>query len=173
MGRVGLLLILCLHLVGCGGSDPEAQRRAAVTATLAKLQSCAPADEAEGDVTLAITSITRQANETRVRLAAYALEKPAPFDLPTYSLSRGRWLIHETGRAYLLDEQCREYRLKERKSSSGRGTPPDGRINLEAGQAFEAALSFPPLPEDVRMGVLVYGRRVLPFLLSPPNVETR
>jgi len=166
-------LILCLLLAGCGGGDPEAQRQAAVAATLAKLQSCAPNDEAEGDVALAITSITRQANETRVRLAAYAVEKPVPFDLPTYSLSRGRWLIHETGRAYLLDEQCREYKLKERKPSPGRDVPLDGRVNLGAGQVVETTLGFPPLPEDARMGVLIYGRRTLPFLLGPLNVEAR
>jgi hypothetical protein len=168
-----LFFILCLFLSGCAEKNPEAHRQAAVAATLAKLQSCAPNDQAEGDVALAITSITRQGKETRVRLAAYAIEKSVQFDLPTYSLSRGRWLIHETGRAYLLDEQCREYKLKERKSSPGRQVPLDGRINLEAGQVFETTLGFPPLPEDVRMGVLIYGRRTLPFLLSPLNVETR
>ena len=165
MLRVPLFVIFCLFSFGCAGRDPEAQRQAAVAATLAKLQSCAPEGEAEGDLKMAIASVARQANETSVRLVVYALVKPAEFDLPTYSLSRGRWLIHEEGRAYVLDEQCREYKLKERKSSIE--VPPNGQISLEAGRAFETILSFPPLPDDVRMGVLVYGRRVLPFLLSP------
>jgi hypothetical protein len=165
IGSELLVVILCLVLFGCTGRDPEAQRQVAMVATLAKLQSCAPSDEAEGDLKLAIASVTRQANETNLRLVAYALNKPAEFDLPAYSLSRGRWLIHETGRAYLLDEQCREYKLKERKSSIE--VPPNGQISLEAGQVFETTLNFPPLPDDARMGVLVYGRRVLPFLLSP------
>ncbi len=171
--RASLLIILfSLTLFGCSRSDPEAERRAAVAAALAKLQSCAPpsAPDDEGDVKLAIASVTRQPNETLVRLAAYALDKPVEFDLPVYILSRGRWLIHETGRAYLLDEQCSEYKLKERRASSGRETPLDGHLKLEAGQVFEVTLVFPPLPKDVRMGELVYGRRVLPFLLSP---ETR
>ncbi|MEO6726649.1 MAG: hypothetical protein ABIP14_15280 [Blastocatellia bacterium] len=165
--RLVLIVSLCLLPVGCAGRDPDAQRRTAVAATLSKLQACAPGDEAEGDVRLAIASVTRQANETNVRLAAYALDMPDEVDLPTYSLSRGRWLIRETGRTYILDEQCREYKLKERKSVAGRESPPDGRISLAAGQVIEATLSFPALPEDVRMGVLVYGRRALPFLLRP------
>src|SRR5215210_5872112 len=159
-GRTTLLLvILCLIFAGCSSRDTEAQRRAAMAATLAKLQSCAPNNEAEGEVNLAITSVTRQPNETSVRLAAYALDKPAEFDLPVYSLSRGRWLIGETARAYLLDEQCREYKLKERRSSEGMKATPDGRIRLEAGQVFETTLSFPRLPDGVQMGVLIYGRR--------------
>lgn len=169
-----LVMSLCLLLVGCSGRDQEAQQREAVAMALGKLQACAPGDEAEGDITLAIASITRKANETSVRLVAYALDQPVEFDLPTYSLSRGRWLIRETGRTYMLDEQCREYKLKERKSVAGRESPPDGRISLAAGQVIEATLSFPALPEDVQMGVLVYGRRALPFLLRPLlNVEAR
>ncbi len=172
--KLVLIVSLCLLLVGCAGRDPDAQRREAVAATFGKLQTCAPGDEAEGDVKLAIASVTRQANETSLRLVAYALGKPVEFDLPAYSLSRGRWLIRDAGRAYLLDEQCREYKLKERKSVAGREAAPDGRINLAAGQAIEATLSFPPLPDDVRMGVLVYGRRTLPFLLRPVlTVEAR
>ena len=173
-GKLLPILIVCLSFAGCASQDTEAQRRDAVAATVSKLQACAPGDEAEDDVRLAIASVTRQANETSMRLVAYAPDKPVEFDLPAYSLSRGRWLIRETGRAYVLDEQCREYKLKERKSVAGRESPPDGRISLAAGQAIEATLSFPALPDDVRMGVLVYGRRALPFLLRPLlTVETR
>jgi hypothetical protein len=89
-------------------------------------------------------------------------------------------LINEKGRVYLLDEQCREYKLKDRRSSVGTNSsaiqaPPDGRIKLEAGQVFEATLSFPRLPDEVQMGVLVYGQRTFPFLLSPISfgVEAR
>ena len=161
------VLLLCLIMFGCSSPDPEVERRTALAATFARLQSCAPNDEGEGDLKLAIVSATRQPTETSVRLVGYALDKSVEFDLPVYLLSRGRWLINETGRAYLLDEQCQEYKLKERKSSSIREAPPDGQIRLEAGQAFEVTLSFPPLSEKARMGVLVYGRRVLPFSLGP------
>lgn len=173
-GRWILGMSLCLFLVGCAGRDPDAQRRQAVATTVSKIQNCAPGDEAEADVRLAVASVTRLANETSVRLVAYAVDKPAEFDLPTYSLSRGRWLIRETGRAYLLDEQCREYKLKERKSVAGREVPADGRISLPVGQAIETTLSFPALPDHVQMAVLVYGRKALPFLLRPLlTVETR
>ncbi|MEP7341383.1 MAG: hypothetical protein ABI977_26875 [Acidobacteriota bacterium] len=165
IGNGLLFVMLCLFLFGCAGRDTEAQRQAAVAATVAKLRSCMPDGETEGDLKLAVASVTRQANETNVRLVAYALHKPAEFDLPAYSLSRGRWLIHETERAYLLDEQCREYKLKERTSSIE--VPPNGKISLEAGRVFETTLSFPPLPDAARIGVLVYGRQVLPFLLNP------
>ena len=133
-------------------------RQAAVAATFAKLQSCAPKDEGEHDVKLSVVSVVRHPEETSVRLAAYALDKPVEFNLPVYLLSRGRWLINEKGRVYLLDEQCREYKLKDRRSSVGTNSsaiqaPPDGRIKLEAGQVFEATLSFPRLPDEVQMGV--------------------
>src|SRR5436189_92012 len=129
VGRRVIILMLCLFLSACSSRDPETQRQAAVSAALAKLQSCVPESATEGNLKLAIASATRQANETKVRLVAYALDKPAEFDLPTYSLSRGRWLIQETGRAYVLDEQCREYKLKERKSSIE--VPANGQISLE------------------------------------------
>lgn len=166
-GRLALPIIFCLFLFGCAGRGVEPERRADVAASPDKLQSCAPGDEAEGDVKLAITSVTRQPNETSVQLVAYALDKPVEFDVPVYILSSGRWLIGGAGRAYLRDEQCREYKLKDKLLSPGSEAPLGGHVRLEAGRAFEMTLSFPRLPDEARMGVLVYGRRALPFLLSP------
>jgi hypothetical protein len=158
----------CLSLlwVSCSQPDPQAERQRAIAEVFAKWKSCAPAGETESDVKLAITSVTRQPNETSVRLVAYALDKSAEFDAPAYLLSRGRWLINEKGRAYLLDEQCREYKLKDRKSGAGKEIPADGRIKLESGQAVEITLNFPQLPDDVRMGLLVYGNQIFPFSLG-------
>ena len=68
-----LCVSLCLFLVGCAGRDPDAQRRQAVATTVSKLQNCAPGDEAEADVRLAVASVTRLANETSVRLVAQAV----------------------------------------------------------------------------------------------------
>src|SRR5918911_5156900 len=102
---------LSLLSTACSRPDPEAERQQALAGVFARWKSCAPDNEAEGDLKLAIASATRQPNETSVRLVAYALDKPVEFDLPVYLMSRGRWLINEKGRAYLLDEQCREYKL--------------------------------------------------------------
>lgn len=163
-----LLASLLLLLTACSQPNVQADRQRAIAEVFAKWRSCAPDSEVGGDLKLAITSATRQPNETSVRLVAYALDKTAEFDAPVYLLSRGRWLINEKGRAYLLDEQCREYKLKDRKSGSGREIPVNGRIRLEPGQAFEIVLNFPQLPDEVRMGLLVYGNRGFPISLSTP-----
>ncbi len=164
-----ITFFLSIHVVltisGCERRDPEAEKRAAVTDMVTKLRSCAPAAQPEGNLKLAISSVTRNTNETSVRLVAYAIDESTDFDLPVYSMSRGRWLIDEKARAYLIDEQCREYKLNDRKSSSEKPIPQDGKIRLDPGQAFEATLSFPPLPEKTRMGILVYGGRTLAFSL--------
>jgi hypothetical protein len=158
-------LTLLLPCASC--RDPEAEKRAAVDAFFARARSCKEASEPEGNLKLAIASVTNTANETRVRLVAYAFDEAVDFDLPVYRLSAGRWLINEKGRAYLLDEQCREFKLNNRKSSSGaRQIPLDGRIRLNPGQAFEATLVFYRLPDQTRVGTLVYAGRVLPFTLS-------
>jgi hypothetical protein len=98
-------------------------------------------------------------------LVAYALAEPADFDLPVYLMSRGRWLINERGRAYLLDPECREYKLKDRAPAAGQAEVKNGRVQLKAGEAFEVTLVFPRLLDGVRQGLLVYGTRVLPFSL--------
>lgn len=99
-------------------------------------------------------SITNATNATHVRLVAYVLDEAVDFDLPVYRLSAGRWLINEKGRAYLLDEQCREFKLKDRKSYSSsfgeQQIPLDGRIRLSPGQAFEATLVFHRLSDQTR-----------------------
>lgn len=163
---ITFLVVQLLLSAACSHPDMEAERHRAFSETVAKIQSCAPDNPPEENVKLAIASVARQPTETTLRLVAYSLDKPADFDLPVYLLSRGRWLINEKGRAYLLDEQCREYKLKDRNSSTGREIPLDGRIRLDTGQAFEAILRFPRLPDEVQMGVLVYGQQVLPFLIS-------
>ncbi len=161
--RRALFLPLCtLALIsGCTPRDPQAEWRAAMAATRAKLRACLPDSKPDSTFKLAIASVSRQPNETSVRLVAYALGEAADFDLPVYVMSRGRWLIAEQGRAYLLDDECREYKLKGRQVVGA--VTPQGRRRLEPGQAFEVTLSFPRLPDEVREGALVYGAWVLPF----------
>jgi len=177
-----LFLSLSLCLTGCSRPTTEAEKRAAVDEFFAHARSCWPSNERNGadagSVRLAIEAVVNAANATHVRLVAYALNEAVDFHLPVYRMSAGRWLINESGRAYLLTEQCREFKLKDRKPSSGSSSdssggqriPQDGRIRLNPGQAFEATLIFPPLPDQTRGGALVYEGRVLPFMLL---TETR
>ncbi|MCI0338246.1 MAG: hypothetical protein L0226_11755 [Acidobacteria bacterium] len=144
------------------------EKRQDLSQTIAKLRSCVPDDKDGKEVTklnLAVAEVVNNTNETAVRIVVYAIDEAVDFDFPVYSLSRGRWLINEKGRAYLLDEQCREYKLKDRRSMSGQAIPLDGRISLNPGQAFEALLSFPRLSDQTQMGVLVYGDQAFPFSL--------
>lgn len=171
-----ICLSISLCLSGCSRRVPEVEKRAAVDAFFARARSCWPSDEQGGadasGLKLAIESVTKAENATHVRLVAYASSDEAvDFHLPIYRMSAGRWLINETGRAYLLDERCREFKLKGREPPGGsfwgrRKVPPDGLLRLNPGEAFEVTLIFPPIPDRTRVGALVYGGRVLPFALS-------
>lgn len=174
MGGKAMFYLACFLLVfavGCARPNPEAVKRGAVAEFFARARSCWPPSEDTGSLKLAIASVVNAGNEARVRLVAYALDEAVDFHLPVYRLSAGRWLINENGRAYLLDERCREFKLKDRKSSGdsfggGRKVPRDGIVRLNPGQAFEATLVFPPLPDQTKIGALVYEGHVLPFALN-------
>ena len=165
------LLILCL--AGCSRPVTEAEKRAAVDEFFTQARSCWPND-GESAAPLAIESVVSDKNATRVRLIAYTRDGAVDFYLPVYRMSAGRWLINEKGRVYLLNEQCRQFNLNDAKPSpgslsdflGGEKIPPDGRIRLKPGQAFEATLVFPPLPDRARVGALFYDGRVLPFALD-------
>lgn len=180
-----LLPALCFQIflsAGCSQPrDTEAEARAAIAALHSKLRSCLRESEVEGKVRLAVVSFTREQEEARVRLVAYnpadraAGDKSAgsdgavDFDAPNYLLSRGRWLINESGRCYLIDERCREYKLKDRQLTMRQSEAKNGRVRLNPGEACEVTLSFARLPEDVQEVALVYGNRMLsiPLPLSP------
>jgi len=170
---------LLLFVAGCSRRNPAAEKQAAQAAIdefFVKARSCVPANEPEDKLKLAIAQVTNQPDATHLRLVAYALDEAVDFDFPVYLMSAGRWLINEKGRAYLLNEQCREFKLKDRKSSFGeRKIPREGRIRLDPGQAFEVTLIFNRLPDQTRVGVLVYAGRVLPFMLhtEAPQAETK
>lgn len=167
-----VLVILSLCALGLSSSclkrresfEVEAQKTREAMRT--RFGACLPERKPEGAIHLAISSVTLEKEETSVRMVAYAVGEAADFDLPQYLMSRGRWLINETARSYLLDETCREYRLKDRKLTKG-DAPRDGRIKLKAGEACEFTLSFPRLNSDVYSGALVYGGWTLPFYVLP------
>jgi hypothetical protein len=177
------LLFFCL--TGCPRPNPGPERRSAVDEFFVRAQSCLPANEpgeAPGEGShLAIESVTADADATQIRLIAYALGAPVDFYAPIYRLSAGRWLIHEKGRAYLLDDKCREWKLRDKKAqpggdagslsksaaknAAGQMGAQDGRVRLIPGQVFTTTLIFPPLPEQTQVGALVYDGRILPFTL--------
>lgn len=148
-----ILLVIGLALGSCARGETPAP------------PNCIPQSESEGDLRLAISSVQSSRKETRIRMVAYAVNTPTSFALPVYLLSRGSWVINDSDRAYLLDTQCREYKLQDRYITPGMVAPPDGVLTLKPGTAFEATLSFPPLHPTARHGVLVYARRVIHFTI--------
>ncbi len=134
----------------------------------AKFRDCMPELEAnpQSKVHLALTSIRNEVDKTTATIVAYATTDAADFYLPQYAMSRGRWMIHETSRSYIRDENCREYRMQDRKPTIG-NVPESGMIKLKAGEAYEVTLIFPRLADETRKGVLVYGKWMMVFTLAP------
>ena len=170
--RMTVALVLCLWCLSCRQADLETERRAAIKLTVDNLRHCLPPAVVNQSAGLAIAAIAREreTETTTLRMVVYATTEPVEFHLPIYLLSRGRWTINEIGRAYLLDENCRERTLKGTAAVNGKTLPRDGVVKLQAGESFEFRLNFPTLPDAMQMGTLVYGSRVLPFSLL---VETR
>ncbi|MFN0107863.1 MAG: hypothetical protein ACKVZH_03345 [Blastocatellia bacterium] len=156
--------MLVLVATGCS-KDPDAIRAAAVQESVAELSKCAQVSGAEPIQNMAIVSATNAPNETALKLVIYATNSLVEFPLAAYKLSAGRWLIGEKDRAYLVDEHCREFKLKDRRPPEGQKFPMDGWVRLNPGESFELTFSFYPLKNTSRFGMLVYGGRVLPFTL--------
>lgn len=170
MPRAGIVILLFALIIftNCAKRDPEAEKGAVLASARARLRGCLPEvedGEPQSALRLAIGAVQLRDDATAVRVVGYAVGSEADFALPVYLLSRGRWLIEERARVYLLDSDCREYKLKDRVAVSGETVPDDGRVRLKTGEARETTLLFPRLSDGVREGVLVYGRRVIPFSL--------
>jgi hypothetical protein len=127
-----------------------------------QLSTCVPDLQPDGKIRLTVLEVRNEPDRTSIQVVAQALNEPADFYVPQYLMSRGRWLIHETGRAYLRDEKCNEYKLKDRTPKIGK-VPDSGRISLKPGATYELMLSFPRLLDEMKTGVLVYDNWVLPF----------
>jgi len=125
------------------------EKKTAVDEYFARAKSCWPSDGSDGkdagSLKLSVESVVSAENATNVRMVAYARDEAVDFYLPIYRLSAGRWLINEKGRAYLLNEQCREFKLNDSKPSSssasifwgGGQIPQDGRIRLILGRRLK------------------------------------
>jgi hypothetical protein len=181
-GRRHLASVFCLpaccfmfFFAGCSKRDPEAASREALNALRARLRACVRESQPIAGIRLAVVSFSREKEEARLRLVAYnpaeirtdAAGEGVNFDLPTYLMSRGRWLINDSGRVYLIDERCREYKLKERRLTTRQAEAKNGRLSLKPGEGCEVTLSFARLPDDVQDVLLVYGTQVLS--VPPPG----
>ncbi|MGH9841463.1 MAG: hypothetical protein ACREEM_22140 [Blastocatellia bacterium] len=165
----GLMIVSLLTATSCSSRNAEPVKPTTIEEARARLDLCAPKNTAEGNLPLAIRSVTHEAQATKVTIVAAAVGEPVDFHLPVYRLSSGRWLINGTGRSYLLDEDCREYKLKDRKSQPGFEIPLEGLIRLKAEQRFEAVLVFPRVSERSRVGMLVYDGRSLALVFGPES----
>ena len=137
---------------------------------VARMGRCATEEARDEGWSMRIKSVSRDEAATRVEIAVTATKGAVDFDLPVYRLSRGRWLINQFGRAYLLDQDCREYKLKDRRAAPGREIPLDGKIRVTPSQPFEATLIFPRIPDASGVGLLVYNGRKLSFTIG---IESR
>ncbi|MDX2040301.1 MAG: hypothetical protein SF097_03585 [Acidobacteriota bacterium] len=168
-----LLLIVAASLsllAGRCSKDPESVRVAALAETVNGLSKCTSSGTA-GIPQLAVVSVTNAPNETAVRVVIYATDSPIEFSLPVYRLSAGRWLIGEKDRAFLLDEKCREYKLRDRRTANGQAFPQNGIVRLSPGQSFEATFSFNRVKEETKIGMLVYAGKNLPFIITQPQTS--
>lgn len=164
-----LSLLLAVTLLSLNACQRERRLTAAEWQQLAqtaqtKFRACIPDVKYEGKVQLAVAEIRNEADQCRVKLVAYAVGEAAEFDVPQYSMSRGRWMIADKWRSFIRDEQCNEYKLKERTPTVGK-VPDSGRVLIKAGEFYEMTLSYPRLSDEVRQGVLVYGNWMMPFVL--------
>ncbi|MFN7927532.1 MAG: hypothetical protein U0Y68_06240 [Blastocatellia bacterium] len=164
-----LSLLVAMTLLGLNSCQRERRLTGAewqqITQTKqAKFRACIPTEKYEGKAQLAVAEIRNEAEQCRVKLVAYAAGEAAEFDVPQYSMSRGRWMIADKWRSFIRDEQCNEYKLKERTPTVGK-VPDSGRVTIKPGEFYEMTLSYPRLSDEVRQGVFVYGNWVMPFTL--------
>jgi len=155
---------LAILTVGACASRPATPPKAPETK---RSLNCVPRSlTPDKNLSLAIVAIAVTENKTRVKLVAYAPSESVDFYLPVYLMSRGRWtLADDRERPYLLDSNCRNYKLNDRKSTENMKAPQDGKVSLKPQSSFETILEFPPLGSDVNSGVLVYDKYIVPFTL--------
>ncbi len=179
-----VMLLLATVSTGCQRTEPPALTPASALETaLETLERCQPAPLTSQDPGhkdsmephLAIEAVAhetsdangRAAERTRVQLVAWSETKATTLTLPLYALSRGRWLLGDGERVYLVDQECRQYPLLDVEFSARRASP--GAIRLAPQQAVSGSLIFPPPGPRARLGTLVYGDRTLPIRFAAPD----
>jgi len=156
----------CAHLQ----KEVTIERRDTLEQAVAELRRCLPpaAEQVKNKHQLAIAAIRILPKKTAVDLVAWAGSKPAALTLPLYVQSRGRWLIEENDRVYLVDQNCRTYPLLDVEFKQPRSAP--GVIQILPYHAIEGSLFFPPPSTSFRLGALVFGHRSLPLVLDRPTL---
>jgi hypothetical protein len=163
-----LVALACLF-----GSCTTDQRQSTATPVnsvdnaLTRLLECLPPDvtSTSDPLRITISSINHLPKQTRIELVAWAENGSTTLNLPLYVRSRGRWILGENERVYLVDQECRTYGLNDVEFRQPRLSP--GIIGIPAHQAIRGALLFPPLGPRSRLGALVFGHRTLPVILAP------
>lgn len=182
-GKTLLLVLLAITLtaglgVACRestghGPVPTPADRSAVTEPLdqahARLRGCLPQPAPLPAPPISIRSFARLAARTRVELVVWAEEQPFELQLPLYLSSRGRWLLGNDERVFLIDQECRQYGLQDVEFLPPRLSP--GTIRIPAHKAITGTLIFPPLGSRARFGALVYGQQVLRVLFPEPSPD--
>jgi hypothetical protein len=160
------LITFVLLLQGACARKAAPVQEPSIEQVLERLQRCASQEGLTETLSIAIKSATLEPAGLRIIASISASEQRLEFDLPVYRLSSGRWLINGKGRAYVMDENCRQYKLSDRKRIEGYDPPIDGHLSLKPGQRFESALIFPRLQDRAKAGLLVYDDRILAFRLG-------
>lgn len=165
-----LPFFVSLTLFGCTKPVPPKQSIDFV----AKLKTCLPEYKKNSinntDNVLKIKNVMSDYQGTTLSISIAASDTPLNFNFPIYVYSKGRWLINpddvngkdgDKGRAYLIDANCTQYKLKDRGSS--KDIDKNGRLKLKAGQTYEINIRFTPLPPNTQAFLLMYGERVILF----------
>ncbi|MEY3282540.1 MAG: hypothetical protein RIR86_553 [Acidobacteriota bacterium] len=183
LGKTLMLVLLAITLTaGLGiacrestgrGPVPIPADQTAVTEPLdqarTRLLGCLPQPAALPAPPISIRSLARLSARTRVELVVWAEEQPVELRLPLYLSSRGRWLLGDDERVFLIDQECRQYGLQDVEFLPKRISP--GTIRIAAREAITGTLIFPPLGSRARFGALVYGQRVLRVLFPEPSPD--
>ena len=165
-----LLPSTLILLISCAGRDAGQPAPETIENSISRLRGCVNlsaepyAEDDQGVARLAVRSIEHLTDGTLLHLVAYAGNEPVNFALPLYSLSRGRWLLENFDRVYLVDQNCREYRLNDVDFPNRRAKP--GLILIQADHAVEGTIRFPTLNAAARFGVLIYGKQRIPVFFS-------
>lgn len=161
----------CVWVSACARPQQKAAKPLSPIEAQQKLLACLPESATAATDTgtkLEVIAATNTAEATEVRVRVTAPDHPVDFHFPAYQLSAGRWLINGRQRAYLVDEACRQFKLKDRRAVAGE-IPPNGLVPLRAGQQFEGVLLFPRLFAETRFALLAYGDERLLVTIAPAN----
>lgn len=155
------------HSTSSYGSSDDQQDPGGLEQSISRLRGCLPTAESTSWERISISSIERLPNRTHIKLVVWAGEQSFDLQLPLYHSSRGRWLLGDQDRVYVVDQECRQYGLQDVEFLQPRQSP--GLIRIPAHQVITGTLVFPPLSTRARFGALIYGKQSLRILFPDPS----